>query len=103
MGIYYCVGQYTQLTTAVFEIFDCIKAAQKNAPNKDRHLFIDIDGYLQGENKYQQEMYELELDFLLKMVFQNNWVKELSTPLIKVKNPNKQNNEIPEKIEIDYI
>lgn len=102
IALYYCVGKATKFETAAFEIFEMVRAAQEKMPNKDRHLYIDIEGYLQQKHKYQQDMYELEMEFLIKMLFANNWIKELNTPLVKIKNPNKQVDEVPEKLQIEY-
>lgn len=102
VALYCNISKNMKFETAAHEIFDTIIGAQKAMPNKNRYLYIDIEGYAKEKHKYQQEMYELELEFLLKMVFQNNWIKELSTPLINVKNPNKQNNDLPDELSIQY-
>jgi hypothetical protein len=102
VALYCNISKNMKFETAVNEIFDTIIGAQKAAPNKDRVLFLDIEGYLKGTHKYQADMFELVEEFLLKMILANGWIKELSFPLGRLKNNKPQNNDLPDEINIQY-
>jgi hypothetical protein len=101
IAIYHVVYKNEGFEKSAKIIFKLVKDAQEKSPDKDRHLYLDIEGYLQGKHKHMDEMLELQKDFILEYLMQSNWIKEVSTPLFKVTNPNPQQNDIPKGLLIN--
>jgi hypothetical protein len=96
VAIYHAVKRNEGFEKSAQIIFELVRDAAIKSPDKERHLYLDIDGYLQGKHKYMDEMLELQKDFILGFLFKSNWLKEVNLPIIKVQNPKPQQNDIPD-------
>ena len=76
-------------------LFGLISEAQKINPGKDRILYLDIDGHRNEEGGFDRDMLELQMEYMLGFLLK--YLKEVVMPLARVKNKNKQNNDIPDK------
>ena len=62
-------------------------------------LFLDIEGYRQADGSFDTDMRELQPDFLLGVSAQ--FLTEAHCPLVTLRNPRRQNDDIPEDVIIE--
>lgn len=96
--IYHVVFEDENFEESAQIIHQLIFSSQKNKPNYNRKLFLDIQGHKLENGDFDQDMFELQTHFLLG--FMSEYLSELHVPLISLKNPKVQNNRIPDKINI---
>lgn len=98
IGIYHRIMERENFEVAAKDIFMLIQNAQKNMPNKPRALYVDIDGHRNKAGGFDQDMFELQKEFGMTVLLP--FVQEMHFPLFSIENPNEQNNNIPEKLQI---
>lgn len=95
IAIYHVVYENETFEDAASMLFGLISEAQKINPGKDRILYLDIDGHRNEEGGFDRDMLELQMEYMLGFLLK--YLKEVVMPLARVKNKNKQNNDIPDK------
>jgi hypothetical protein len=97
-AIYHRVYAHEGFDEAAQTLFKLVKMAQQEQPNKERVLFLDIDGHRNEQGGFDTDMVELQTQFL--MGFLSRFLTEISCPLGTVKNTKVQENDIPEVLNI---
>jgi Restriction endonuclease len=98
VAIYHVIFSYEKFEEAAQMIFELIKGAQKNSPNANRILYLDIDGHKNKSGGFDGDMFELQKDFILGFLMQ--YLYEVHMPICSVRNPKRQINEIPDVVKI---
>jgi hypothetical protein len=70
-----------------------VQEAQKKCPEKKRVLYLDIEGHRNKKGGFNDEMFELQKDFLLGFLMQ--FLTEIHGPLVSAQNSKPQENNIP--------
>lgn len=98
IAIYHRVMRRESFEVAAKDLFNLLINAQKQAPDQPRGLYVDIDGHRNESGGFDNDMYELQTEFGIGFLAQ--FFEEVHFPLCSLKNSRKQNNDIPEKLEI---
>jgi hypothetical protein len=98
MALYHCVYPEENFEQATREIFDFIAHTIEFFPNAKRSLFLDIEGHRTPSDAFDDDMFELQKDFLLGFLLP--FLAELHTPLIHVKNREPQRADLPDELRI---
>ena len=72
--------------------------AQRKYPGAKRSLFLEIDGHRDSNGRFDDDMLELQSKFMHEFLLQ--FLTRVVTPLAEIKNPNPQNNVIPEELHL---
>ena len=97
VAIYHEVKKEEDFQKAVEDLLALTKEAQKNFPKKNRILYLDIDGHRDDKGDFDQDMQELQLNFLFKNLLM--YYKEAYLPLCHIKNKYEQlNDQLPDQI-----
>lgn len=96
IALYHRIYRRENFETAANDLIGLLYMAQEKQPNMPRSLFVDIDGHRNEAGGFDEDMRELQTEFGMGVLMQ--YVEELHFPLISVKNPNKQRNDIPQKL-----
>lgn len=98
IGVYHRIMKRENFEVAAKDIFQLLVKTQKEHPNEPRVLYVDIDGHRNERGGFDADMLELQKEFGVGFLAQ--FFQEVHFPLGSVKNPGKQNNDVPEKLEI---
>ena len=98
VAIYHLVYKHEDFNTSANMIFELIKNSQEHSPGAKRCLFLDIDNHRNQQGGFDHDMYELQAYFLSRFMFK--YLTEIHMPLISVKNPNKQLDDVPSQLTI---
>lgn len=95
IAIYHLVYQHEDFEVSAKIIYNLLVNAQKMYPGNKRYLYLDIEGHRNKKGGYDQDMLELQKDFLLEYLMK--YFTEINLPLMHCKNPNAQENNICEE------
>ena len=99
IALYHVVYEAEGFNDAAQAIFSIIQKAAHDFPGKPRHLYLDIDGHRNVAGGFNRDMWELQQEFCIGFLMP--WLTELLIPMgAKIKNPNLQREDVPEKLEI---
>lgn len=98
IAIYHRIMKRENFEVAAKDLFRLLKEAQRNEPDKARILYVDIDGHRNEAGGFDQDMFELQKEFGIGFLLQ--FFQEVHFTLVSVKNSEKQNNNIPEELQI---
>jgi hypothetical protein len=96
MLLYHCVFPKEDFETSAKTLLGLVQWAQRTGPNKRRILGLDIEGHRTKKGRFDSDMFELQINFLGRFMIQ--YLSELNTPLIHLKNKKLQNNDIPTEL-----
>lgn len=96
--LYHCVYAEEDFKDAAHALFDVVAYAQRTFPGAERHLFVDIEGHRLPNEAFDGDMFELQKDFLLGYLM--HFLTEARVPLMHVKNPNLQQEDLPDELRI---
>jgi hypothetical protein len=96
VAIYHVVYANEGFEESAQNLFKLIRTAQSKVPGRNRLLYLDIEGHRDGEGRFDSEMVELQKEFLLG--FLKQFLSEIHSPLINLKNTTPQSNDIPERL-----
>lgn len=97
VAIYHQVYAHESFEDTANILFALIKEAHQKYPNKDRILYLDIEGHKNIDGGFDSDMFELQKDFILGFLMQ--FLAEVRLPLVSVRN-NHQINDIPDELNI---
>jgi hypothetical protein len=98
VAIYHVVRRGEDFDHTAHILFELVQAAQRRQPGRKRSLYLDIEGHRNSEGGFDADTLELQKEFLIG--FLAPFLSEIHGPLISVKNPQPQNNDIPETLVI---
>ncbi len=97
--LYHRIMRRENFETAANDLFHLLQNAQAAYPDKARILYLDIDGHRNAKGGFDEDMLELQKEF--GMGFLLPYFTEIHFPLISLKNPKGQDNDIPEELVIE--
>lgn len=97
-AIYHRVMRRENFEEAAKDIYRLLVNAQQDRPNMPRVLYLDIDGHRNVEGGFDNDMFELQKDFVLGFLLP--YFTEVHLPLCSIKNKDRQINDIPEQLKI---
>ncbi|WP_406057153.1 HNH endonuclease [Streptomyces sp. NBC_01077] len=100
VAIYHDMKVYENFERCAQRIFECVRMAQQQSPGAPRTLFLDIQGHRNSLGGYDADALELMKEFGVGFLLQ--FLTELSTPLIRVRNNGRQRDDLPDVLTIDY-
>lgn len=98
MALYHCVYPEENFEQAARDIFDLIAHTIEFFPNAKRSLYLDIEGHRTPTDAFDDDMFELQKDFLLGFLMP--FLAELHTPLVHAANPKSQRADLPDELHI---
>ncbi len=98
IALYYLVKEEVGFEEATQEIMQLLFESNKQSQFQDRILYIDIEGHINCEGKYDHDMQELQRDFITNFLL--DFFTEIHTPLTFYKNSKPQRNDIPDELRI---
>ena len=99
LALIHSVKEHTKLEEAAQAIFEIVQKAEKEHPGKPRILILEIEGHRTEKNTFDTEMFNLQKNFIQKMMLQ--YLSEARMPLIDLKNKNKQRSDLPTGIKFE--
>ena len=72
--------------------------AQRQFPGAKRSLFLEIDGHRNSNGGFDDDMLELQSKFIEEFLLQ--FTTRVVTPLAEFKNPDFQNDQVPEELHL---
>jgi hypothetical protein len=75
-----------------------LNKAQREHPGIKRCLYLEIDGHRNSEGRFDSDMFELQSKFMGEFLIQ--FLTRAESPLGAFRNPNPQNDEIPERLDL---
>ncbi|MEU1375568.1 HNH endonuclease signature motif containing protein [Streptomyces triculaminicus] len=100
IGLYHDMAVYENFERCAPRIFQVIHKAQKESPGTPRILYLDVQGHRNSENDYDRDAWELMYHLLPNVALP--YLTELHTPLYSMKNPRRQDNQVPEEMRVGY-
>ncbi len=98
IAVYHLVYEHEDFKTSANILVKLLQNTQKQFPNYKRYLYLDIEGHRNKNGGFDHDMYELQKDFALGLLMQ--FFTEIHMPLIGVKNPKLQRNDMPQEFVI---
>ncbi len=98
MALYHCVYPEENFEQAAREIFDLVTHTIEFFPNAKRSLYLDIEGHRTPTDAFDDDMFELQKDFLLGYLMP--FLTEVRVPLAHARNPNPQQDDLPDELRI---
>lgn len=97
IAIYHVVKRKEGFEKSAEILFTLVKNAQEKYPNKNRMIYMDIEGHKNKDGGFDHDMFELQKDFILGFLMQ--FISDVSMPLGRFKNENQKNN-VPDGLNI---
>lgn len=98
IAIYHTVLEDEDFSTATRMLHNLIYQTQKQFPNQERILYLDILGHRNSSGGFDHDMFELQKEFLVERIMP--YVSEAHVPLVGVINNKYQKNDIEEEVMI---
>ena len=96
VSLYHIVEEGDSFETAAQDIFALTKKAQDEFPDWPRVLYLDIQGHIDEEGRFTDDMVELQQEFLIAAM--GKFFTALAMPIIAVVNPDEQQNDLPDEL-----
>ncbi|MGW1225590.1 HNH endonuclease signature motif containing protein [Streptomyces sp. NPDC002530] len=100
VAIHHDMKVYENFERSAQRIFACVRQAERASPGAPRFLYIDVQGHLNEAGGFDHDAHELMRDFA--MGFLLPYLTEVHTPLLGVRNPEPQRNDIPHVLGIGH-
>lgn len=109
VAIYHVVYENEGLEESAKIIYELLYAAQEKQPDYNRILYLDIDGHMDEYGRFDDEMVELQQNFIIETLLP--YFYEIHTPIADIKNAELQKNDMPKEMTfisneeelVDYI
>ena len=98
IALYHLVFGHENFETAANHLFELMAHAQKEWPNQNRVLFLDIEGHRNKKGGFDHDMFELQKEFMIG--FLCPFLAEVYMPFGHLINPRLQDNDLPEKFSV---
>lgn len=96
VSLYHIVAEDDDFEAAARDLFALLKTAQERFPDWPRVLYLDIQGHLDEEGRFEDDMVELQQEFLIAAM--GRFFTALAMPLVAVVNPDRQVNDLPDEL-----
>lgn len=98
VSIYHIVASDDDFETAAHDVFAVLCEAQERFPDWPRVLYLDIDGHVDPQGRFTDEMVELQQEFLIAAL--GRFFTALALPIVAVVNPDPQSNDVPDSLRL---
>lgn len=98
VSLYHVVGEADTFDAAAHDCFVLLKEAQARFPDWPRVLYLDIQGHLDSEGRFEPDFVELQQEFLIQAL--GRFFTALAMPLVNVVNPDAQDNDLPDSLRL---
>ena len=98
VSLYHVVAATDDFETAAQDIFALLKQAQDEFPDWPRVLYLDIEGHLDDQGRFESEFVELQQEFLIAAM--GKFFTALALPIVSVVNPDPQSNDVPDSLKL---
>jgi hypothetical protein len=98
VSIYHIVAPDDDFEAAAQDVFALLKDAQDRFPDWPRVLYLDINGHVDEQGRFSDEMLELQQEFLIAAL--GRFFTALALPIVAVVNPDKQANDVPDSLRL---
>ena len=97
VSLYHVVPAGSTFEETTQEMFAMLKEAQERFPDWPRVFYLDIQGHLDEQGRFEDDFVELQQEFLFSVLapFLTGLETPLTGPLI---NPEPQRNDLPDKL-----
>lgn len=96
VSLYHIIEEGADFETAAQDLFSLLKEAQNEFPDWPRVLYLDIEGHVRDDGRLEEEMVELQQEFLIAAM--GKFFTALALPLVSVVNPDDQVNDLPDEL-----
>jgi len=96
VALYHVVYAHEGFEESAQALFALVRRAQTVRPGKRRRLFLDIEGHRTSDGNFDADMLELQNTFLAE--FLAPFLCEVHCPLVTLKNPRTQDDDIPDEL-----
>lgn len=98
LALYHCVFSEEDFDDAAHALFDLVAYTRRTFPGAERHLFLDIEGHRMPNDAFDEDMFELQKEFLVGYLLQ--FLTEARVPLVHVRNQKPQLEDLPDELHI---
>ncbi len=99
VAIYHVVHSHEGFEESARTLFRLVRRAEVAKPGKRRVLSLDVEGHRTNDGGFDPDMLELQNDFLVG--FLAPFLCEVRCPLLTLRNPRPQDDDIPEELVIE--
>jgi len=96
VSLYHVVQAEDDFEAAAQDLFALLQEAQAEFPDWPRVLYLDIEGHVRDDGRLEEDMIELQQEFLLAAM--GKFFTALALPLVSVVNPDDQVNDLPDEL-----
>jgi hypothetical protein len=97
IAIYHIVKSRDKFENSANEIYELVYSAKQEYPNEQIHLYVDIEGHKNKDGGFDNDMFELQTQFITGLILQ--YINSVTMPLGSTKNI-QMNKEMPPKLSI---
>jgi hypothetical protein len=98
VAIYHVVYAHEKFEKAAKMLLKLVRKVQETNPGAPRLLYLDIEGHRNAAGGFDADMLELQNEFL--MGFLMPFLTEATCPMIRLRNPKGQDNDVPHDLAI---
>lgn len=96
VSVYHVVEAGSNFEAAAQTMFAYLKEAQEQFPDWPRVLYLDIEGHLDEEGRFEEDFVEFQQEFLIGAL--GPFFTALALPIVSVVNPQQQRNDVPDSL-----
>lgn len=98
LDLYHRIHAEENFDDAAHTLFDLVAYTRRTFPGARRQLFLDIDGHRTPTDAFDEDMFEIQRDFLLGFLMP--FLTEIHMPLARASNPHPQREDLPDELRI---
>lgn len=95
IAIYHVIYENEGFEESAKTIYELLSNAQEKMKDYHRLLYLDIDGHMDEKGMFDEEMRELQEEFVVGTLLP--FFHEIHLPLLDIRNPDPQRNDIPKE------
>jgi hypothetical protein len=95
--IYHDMKVYEDFERCAGRLVEMVRECSRKFPGKPRALIIDVQGHRNADGGFDRDAWELMSEFIPNVLFP--YLTEVSTPLLRARNRNRQREDVPDHVE----